>query len=117
MGLGCMAGFGIWLSWIQISGSLGNIGQSERNLWDLPRSLWEVPAYVGRDVARPPQELAQASLEGLVGVPQEGTHHDFAFQFSLPPWQVAEWLWPNISGKAFPPSVVTKVLAVAVPTE
>ena len=102
IGLGCMAGFGIWLSWIQISGSLGNIGQSERNLWDLPRSLWEVPVYVGRDATRPPQELAQASLEGLVGVPQEGTHHDFAFQFSLPPWQVAEWLWPNISGKAFP---------------
>jgi hypothetical protein len=102
MGVGMMAGIGIWLSWIQISGSLGNISQSERNLWDLPRSLWEIPTYSRRDQDLAPKQLVQASMEGLLGVPQEGTHHDFAFQFSLPPWQVAEWLWPNISGKAFP---------------
>lgn len=97
-----MAVLGGWLSWIQISGSMGVINQSERNLWDLPRSLWEIPDFANRKDSLAPQQIAAASFEGMVQKPREGTHHDFAFQFSLPPWQVAEWLWPYVSGQLFP---------------
>ena len=36
----------------------------------------------------------------LIGVPQQGLDH--AYQFSQPPWTIAELFWPNVSGKLFP---------------
>ena len=31
--------------------------------------------------------------------PEAGTHRDAAYQFSLPPWSLAELIWPNALGK------------------
>ena len=64
--------------------------------FQLPRSIYEV--------------LSDASYSnegnirnGLLGDPIPNTHHDHAYQFSLPPWSVVgELIWPNSSGKAFP---------------
>ncbi len=40
--------------------------------------------------------------EGLLGTPRPGTHQSHIYEFSLPPWSLAELVWPNVSGKPFP---------------
>ena len=60
-----------------------------------PRSLIEA-------VAPQPEESDRDFTQGLLGEPVAGTHHEQLYQFSLPPWSVAELVWPNVSGKNFP---------------
>ncbi len=40
--------------------------------------------------------------EGLLGTPRPGTHQSHIYEFSLPPWSLAELVWPNVSGQPFP---------------
>jgi len=39
---------------------------------------------------------------GLFGRPRPGTHDEQIYQFSLSPWRLPEFLWPNVSGRLFP---------------
>jgi hypothetical protein len=41
-------------------------------------------------------------MRGLFGSPEEGSHHHLAYSFSVGPWRLAEYLWPNIGGRLFP---------------
>ncbi len=43
-----------------------------------------------------------AELVSLVEPPPDGSIQDHCYQFSQPPWSIAEMIWPNVSGKLFP---------------
>ena len=43
-----------------------------------------------------------APWRGIFAPPIMGSVDDHIYQFSLPPWSIAEVLWPNASGKMFP---------------
>lgn len=49
-----------------------------------------------------PERIDRPIVAGLVGTPEPGTHHDHLYQFSQPPWTLAELIWPNFSGKPYP---------------
>jgi len=38
----------------------------------------------------------------LAGRVERGTHAEHAYQFSVGPWRLPEYLWPNVSGRQFP---------------
>ncbi|MCH2180623.1 MAG: hypothetical protein MK108_01335 [Mariniblastus sp.] len=49
------------------------------------------------------QSPVQTSVaEALLGNPPPGSHQSHIYQFSMPPWTLAELLWPNVSGQPFP---------------
>ncbi len=61
---------------------------------EAPRSVWESTGELlaGRGFQ------ADAWFRNPIG----DTHHDHIYQFSQPPWSLAELVWPNVSGKEFP---------------
>jgi len=88
--------------------------QSVRAAFHEPRSLYEIPAYIkrmtgpgeepagGHAAGEEPTTVAGGIARGLLGEPREGTHHDHVHQFSIPPWRLAELVWPNAEGREFP---------------
>lgn len=38
----------------------------------------------------------------LLGHTEPGTHAEHTYDFSVGPWRLAEYLWPNLSGRQFP---------------
>jgi len=43
--------------------------------------------------------IAEASFSERIAQPDAGSRRDAIYQFSLPPWQLAELVWPNVLGK------------------
>ncbi len=85
----------VGLSAIQVIPGVEQAQRSERSTFQRPRSLYEIPTFFQqREEAR-----WSAVAAGLFDQPIAGTHHDAIYQFSLPPWQVAEFVWPQVLGK------------------
>jgi hypothetical protein len=63
-------------------------------------------AHVLAQPASQPQPLGETRgvsiARGLFGSPEEGSHQHLAYAFSVGPWRVAEYFWPNIGGRMFP---------------
>ncbi len=74
--LALAAATGLVLSAVQVLPSLEFAGRSMRN--------------------------AAPRAEQILGRLQRGTHHDHTYQFSVGPWRLAEYVWPNVSGRQFP---------------
>lgn len=89
-----IAGVGAGLSAVQWVSTLRMVRESERLAGDTVPTLWR--GGIG----------GAHSTENLHGTiwspPEEGTHHDAIYQFSQPPWTLAELIWPNISGRLYP---------------
>ena len=53
--------------------------------------------FAGRSDRVPPQwrDLAKARL-------QPHSHHEHVYHFSVGPWRLAEFLWPNVAGRQYP---------------
>lgn len=70
---------------------------SDRAESTTPRSLWELGGRVadGRATGDWWNSLA-------CRWPEAASHHRHAFHFSVGPWRLAEFLWPNVSGRTFP---------------
>jgi len=62
---------------------------SDRATYETPRSIYEVVA-------------AGASPAVLLEDPAPGTHAAHIYRFSVAPWRLLEWVWPNLYGKTFP---------------
>lgn len=97
---------GIALAAVQVLPTYSFSKRTVRAHYDVPRSLWEIPAYAMRrspplpraDTGRPPRWY-----DGLLGnPPPPGGHHDQIYQFSVGPWRLAGYLWPNVGGQQFP---------------
>ncbi len=87
------------LSAIQVLPSSEWSRHSERAAFRSPRSVYEIPSYLARDAF----EGDRSSVaRGLFGVPELGMHHDHIYQFSVGPWRLPEYVWPNFSGQMFP---------------
>ncbi|MBN1912085.1 MAG: hypothetical protein JW818_20360, partial [Pirellulales bacterium] len=70
---------------------------SNRAATETARSVWEIPAALGRD--NPTNRIADGLL--CRDVPF-GTHHRTVYYFSVGPWRLVEYLWPNCFGRQFP---------------
>jgi len=82
---------------------------SERAEYELPRNVYEAVRYEvecrelrRRALRRGIHEDYVSSINGLFGHPEPGTHHEHVYHFSVGPWRLAEYLWPNFSGRQFP---------------
>jgi hypothetical protein len=73
--------------------------RSHRAAYDVPRTLYELPGQIKR---RHPGQAGRGSLEGLLAKSRPGEHLEHVYFFSFGPWRLAEYLWPNISGRQFP---------------
>ena len=56
-----------------------------------------LPSYVWAQQSVRTTQLGDLSFEWYLG-----QHMHAVYQFSQPPWTVAEMIWPNVSGKPFP---------------
>lgn len=89
---------------------------SVRAAFDEPRSLYEIPEYVMReplgsslpseDMRKEDKlklELQQAPwYRALLAQGSPYEHEMQAYEFSVGPWRLAEFIWPNFGGKPFP---------------
>ncbi len=101
--LAIAAASGGLLAAVQILPSYQWTQQSERAAFTAPRTLYEIPTSLRRESAPGEQSSGWAHVRcGLLSEPQDDTHHAFIYEFSVPPWQFAELLWPNFSGRTFP---------------
>ncbi len=84
------------LSAVQILPSIEWTRHSARAAFQSPRSIYEIPTHLARD-------SNHASIrDGLLGAPAHGTHHEHIYHFSIAPWRLPEYVWPNFSGRLFP---------------
>lgn len=103
--LGAAAIVASLLSAVQVLPSAEATKLSNRATFNRPRTIYEA-AHVLSQSANAPQPFGetrlQAAANGLFSAPQRGTHHDLAYDFSIGPWRLAEYLWPNVGGRMFP---------------
>jgi hypothetical protein len=102
--LSIAAGSGFVLAAVQILPSFIWTDASDRASFEQPRNLTE---FVGRSVSHD-SDVAALSLDesdtpsAIWGAPQAGTHHAHTYQFSVGPWRLVEYVWPNLYGSPFP---------------
>jgi len=110
--LGLAAVTGALLAAVQILPTQEFNAHSIRAHSPVARSVWELPGYVIREAQRTPDQPARPRVDtgrpphwtdGLLGnPPPPGGHQSEIYHFSVGPWRLAEFLWPNVSGKQFP---------------
>jgi len=90
---------GLALSAVQVLPSLEFVARTDRAASRTARSLYEIPACL-----RGEGDDAWASIrDGLLCRQLEPeTHHEHVYHFSVGPWRLAEYVWPNVSGRQFP---------------
>jgi len=97
--LALAVGVGLLLSAVQVLPSLESLRQSRRAASRTARSVWEIPGCFGRQQG----DGADCVADGLLCRSLEpGTHHRQVYHFSVGPWRLGEYLWPNSSGRQFP---------------
>ena len=84
---------------VQVLPSIQWARHSGRAAYEVPRSIYEIPGCLAR---QRPADACGAAARGLFGSPPPGTHHEHIYHFSVGPWRLVEFLWPNISGRLFP---------------
>lgn len=83
--------------------SLDAAGRIDRAVRRESRSLYEAARdLTDADDPRSPRQRLDSVASGLFAPPTAGTHHEFASQFSLAPWQLADLFWPGWSGSGYP---------------
>lgn len=101
-GAAAVVGFG--LAAVQILPSSEATQFSERAAFDRPRNIYEATSVALNPASDLPYDKTRAAaiVKGLACKVPEGTHHDLAFDFSVGPWRLTEYLWPNIGGRMLP---------------
>ena len=94
--LGFSGSLAFCLAAIQVLPSMQLGANSNRSSFRQPRSVYEAFSADNSD------STWDNIRAGIFGHPDAGLHHEQIYQFSIAPWQVAELLWPNASGKLFP---------------
>jgi hypothetical protein len=99
--IGLAAACGLALAAIQVLPSAEAAAASDRAYYRHPRSIYEAAGYLARRDGDGDNRLAGAA-QGLFGQPEPTTHHERAYDFSVPPWRLVELVWPNVGGRMFP---------------
>ncbi len=98
--IGAMAAAVAAVQWVP---SLDAAGRIDRAVRRESRSLYEAARDLAdSDDPRSPRQRLGSVAAGLFAPPTGGTHHEFASQFSLAPWQLADLIWPGWSGSGYP---------------
>src|SRR5436190_5790247 len=103
--VGVAAAVGFLLAAVQILPSAEATRYSERAAFNRPRNIYEAAsvAFQSADTPQPLGETRRQSItRGLFSEPEERSHQELAYDFSVGPWRLAEYLWPNIGGRMFP---------------
>ena len=87
---------------IQILPSYEWMRTSERAIYDEPRNIYEAVSVATGTHSSGALNKGEAIATGLVGQPKPGTHQWSAYEFSIGPWRLAEFVWPNVGGRMFP---------------
>lgn len=89
------------LSAVQLLPAMRLSQRSERGIADAPRNVYELTAAAAKgDLARDGPTPWYAVLVGDPAPPE--MHLGNLYDFSVGPWRLAELLWPNVGGQAFP---------------
>ncbi|WP_145097757.1 glycosyltransferase family protein [Anatilimnocola aggregata] len=105
--LGVAATFAFLLAAVQIFPSSEATKSSERAAYKRPRNVFEAVATVRSNTAGDSllkETPGEAIAAGIFGQPEKSSHQDRAYNFSISPWRMAEFLWPNVSGRIVPVS-------------
>ncbi len=95
--LALAAGVALALSAVQVLPSMEFAALSDRAASETARSLYEVPGCLGE------ADSSARIADGLLcRRPDKATHHEHVYHFSVGPWRLAEYLWPNFAGRQFP---------------
>jgi hypothetical protein len=101
--LGLSAIVGFMLAAVQILPSSEAANGSERAAFNSPRNVYEAVEFLSRDQAALPKGAAPQSIsQGFFGPPDLSGHHGRVYDFSIAPWRVPEFIWPNIMGRLLP---------------
>lgn len=103
--LGLAAVTGFLLSAVQVLPSSEATKYSERAAFNRPRNIYEAARVLSApgDQLQPLGETPfQSVTRGLFGSPEAGSHHNLAYSFSVGPWRLAEYFWPNVGGRMIP---------------
>ncbi|MBP87644.1 MAG: hypothetical protein CMJ64_13130 [Planctomycetaceae bacterium] len=100
--LACAACSAFLLAAVQILPAMEATARSDRAAFDEPRSLAEMASclserYTDLGPFRDVELTAQ-----IFDDPSYGTHLRHVYHFSVGPWHVADFVWPNVFGKPFP---------------
>jgi hypothetical protein len=99
------AAVGFALAAVQVLPSSEATKYSERAAFNRPRNIYEV-TQVALEPAGAKQPLgetrSQSIARGLFALAERGSHQERAYDFSIGPWRLAEYVWPNIGGRMFP---------------
>ncbi|MEA1950089.1 MAG: hypothetical protein U9N87_01805, partial [Planctomycetota bacterium] len=107
--LATAAGAGLLLAAVQIFPAMYYSSKSDRAASQTARSLYEIPKVATSKIA------TQPIADGLLCRDLDSsTHHGRVYQFSVGPWRMAEYVWPNISGRQYP---INRRWLEAVPAE
>jgi hypothetical protein len=91
------------LAAIQILPSAQATRDSDRAQYDQPRNLYESASHLLSQVhSKPAVERLQDVRAGLFSPPSADSHHALAYDYSVAPWRLVEFIWPNIGGRMFP---------------
>lgn len=97
--LGMAAVVAVLLAFVQIALTLEFHANSARSHHPLPLSLWELPRFLLEP------EVAHQGLnwyDGLIGrPPASATHARSLYRFSVEPWRIIEFVWPNFFGLVY----------------
>jgi len=92
----CLAGaIAFLLSAVQVLPSAEATRYSERSAFNRPRNIYEAArvALAPADASQPRGETRRQSIvRGLFAPPEDGSHHDLAYDFSVGPWRLAEYV-------------------------
>ncbi len=108
--LAAAASAGLCLALVQILPAVEWTRHSSRDSPDAPRNVYEAASSLTSGKATNSRDIS----DGLLGAPQAGSHLQHVYEFSVGPWHLAEFVWPNFFGRIFP---VNERWSTAIPTE
>jgi hypothetical protein len=86
------------LAAIQVLPTMEFVRLSGRSAYSLPRSIYDLPACLLRPGDRPSSWYSSLLGHAEADAPTTIT----AYDFSLSPWRVAEFVWPSVTGRQYP---------------
>lgn len=97
--LGAAAAVAFCLAAVQVLPSMQFTRISSRHSSDVPRSIYELVSADSREELPPERKWNDGLLHRRV---DQAMHHAHVYHFSVGPWRLAEYLWPNVMGRQFP---------------
>lgn len=95
------------LAAVQVLPSVSWTQKSDRAHIQSPQNLYQMIKTIRQQDVSDRANTSNTDLRRQIGrplleTPQAGTHGRNIYYFSIGPWRLLEWFWPNFSGQRFP---------------